>query len=213
MLTLPSCSLNMVFQLPASLLAKGRILIDGRDIGDYDANWLRRRMGFILQEPSLLFGSIAANIAMVSPEIDQEQLIEAAQSSRAIDFIEQKPNGFDYLISHGGLGLSGGEKQRVAFARALYCKPRILVMDEATSALDGISEKLVINSLRAEKRTVINIAHRLSAAVSSDLVVVLDRGIVIGAGSHDYLAHSHQLYRDLFNLDERISDQTLKEVV
>ncbi|MBU6154806.1 MAG: ATP-binding cassette domain-containing protein [Bdellovibrionales bacterium] len=179
---------------------KGRILIDGRDIGDYDPSWLRKKMGFILQEPSLFQGSIAENIAMVSPEIDFQRVHEVASIADAADFISKKPNTINYVISHGGIGLSGGEKQRIAFARALYSDPRILVLDEATSALDGISEKAVMLALKGDRRTIINIAHRFSTATASDYVILMDIGVIAGVGPHSYLSKTNSLYQQLFNL-------------
>ncbi|NDG85896.1 MAG: ATP-binding cassette domain-containing protein [Proteobacteria bacterium] len=195
---------STVGQLLAGLYrpTKGRILIDGRDMSDYDSNWLRKRMGFILQEPSLFSGTIAENIAMASPAPDFAKVEEVAIQADADKFIVGKPNGYQYIISHGGLGLSGGEKQRIAFARALYGEPDVLVLDEATSAMDGISEKAVLESLRGGHRTMVNIAHRFTTALASDFVIVLDQGELVNVGSHDYLAASCPLYSKLFNLDQ-----------
>ena len=181
---------------------KGRILIDGRDLGDYDPSWLRKRMGFILQEPCLFHGTIAENVAMVSPEIDDQRVKEVVAIADASDFISRKPNTIHYLISHGGIGLSGGEKQRIAFARALYSDPRILILDEATSAMDGISEKAVMQALKGDHRTIINIAHRFSTATASDFVIVMDHGTIAGVGPHSYLAKTNILYQNLFNLGD-----------
>lgn len=183
--------------------SKGRILVDNRDIGDYDPTWLRQRLGFILQEPSLFYGTVAQNIALTTPLINYKKVREVAEIANATEFISKKPNSFDYLITHGGIGLSAGEKQRIAFARALYSNPKVLILDEATSALDGISEREIIRSLKNGNRTLINIAHRYSTAMASDFVILLDKGNVVGIGPHNYLAKSNVLYRQIFNLDER----------
>ncbi len=181
---------------------RGRILIDGRDMQDYDMNWLRKRMGFILQEPSLFSGTIAENIAISDSSPDFARVEEVALRANADGFINAKPNGYQYFISHGGLGLSGGEKQRIAFARALYGDPDILVLDEATSAMDGISEKAILETLKGGRRTMVNIAHRFSTAIASDFVILLDKGEVVSLGSHEYLALKSPLYSQLFNLDQ-----------
>jgi subfamily B ATP-binding cassette protein HlyB/CyaB len=181
---------------------KGRILIDGRDINDYDHEWLRKKMGFILQEPSLFYGTIGENIAIASMNPDLKRVSLVAESANALEFIFKKPKKMDYLITHGGIGLSAGEKQRIALARALYNNPNILVLDEATSAMDGISEKAVMQSLKGEYRTIVNIAHRFSTAISSDFVIMLDHGKVHGIGPHDYLAKTNPLYQQLFNIRE-----------
>jgi subfamily B ATP-binding cassette protein HlyB/CyaB len=182
--------------------SEGQILIDGRELGDYDTSWIRKRMGFILQEPSLFHGTIAQNIALGEVEIDPVRLRQVATQANAMEFIEKNPLKFDFLLTHGGLGLSAGEKQRIAFSRALYNDPHILILDEATSAMDGISEKAVIHSLREGRRTMINIAHRLSTAIASDSLIILDQGEVVGSGTHSELARQNELYRRLFNIDE-----------
>lgn len=179
---------------------KGRILIDGRNILDYDASWLRKKMGFVLSEPSLFYGSIAENIGMSTPAVNMEKAKEVAMLSGAWEFISKKPNSMDYIITHGGLGLSSGEKQRIAFSRALYNDPKVLILDEATSALDGIAERSIIKALNANDRTMINIAHRFSTASASDYLIVLDKGRVVAIGAHDYLANTSELYLRLFNL-------------
>ncbi len=179
---------------------KGQIFIDGRDYLDYDVNWLREKVGILYQESQLFNGSIAENIAFSDPEINQNRVTEVCQQANAQAFVESKPMAYDYRLSHAGMGLSGGEKQRVALARTFYKQPDVLVLDEATSALDGEAESELLNTLNktTQNKTVINIAHRYSTVLSSDLVFVLAQGKLVGFGSHYDLERNNEMYQKLF---------------
>lgn len=183
---------------------KGQIFIDGRDYREYDLGWLRSQLGLLLQESNLFQGTIEENIAFGTPEPSAEDAAAAARMSAADDFISKKPGGYDYVLTHGGIGLSGGEKQRIALARTLYTKPTILILDEATSALDGISETILLQNLKAEKRigTVVSIAHRYSTVAASEFVLVLQSGQVVGYGTKDELRNNHPLYQGLFGFTQ-----------
>jgi ABC-type bacteriocin/lantibiotic exporter with double-glycine peptidase domain len=181
---------------------KGQIFIDGRDYHEYDLDWLRAQLGLLLQESHLFNGSILENIAFSTPEPSESRVVDAATLAAADEFIRRKPGGYQYHLSHGGMGLSGGEKQRVALARTLYTQPSILILDEATSALDGLNEALLLENLKTRRKsgTVISIAHRYSTVAASDFILVLQAGTVVGFGSKDELRENNLLYQKLFAL-------------
>lgn len=167
----------------------GRILIDGVDIAQIDPAWLRRQIGVVLQENLLFNRSIRDNIALANPAMPFEHVMTAAQLAGAHDFILAMPHGYDTAIEERGANLSGGQRQRIAIARALVTQPRILIFDEATSALDVESEEIIRVNLKAiaRGRTVIIIAHRLSALSHCDRIMTLDRGRIVEIGTHEAL--------------------------
>jgi ATP-binding cassette, subfamily B, bacterial HlyB/CyaB len=195
---------------------KGQIFIDGRDYLDYDVNWLRQNMGVLQQESHLFRGSILENIALSEPEVNVTLAIEAAKKAAADEFIQKKPGGYDYLISAGGFGLSGGEKQRLSLARTFYKNPKILILDEATSALDGIAEFKLLSNIKREAKevTIISIAHRYSTVKYSDFALVLFEGRVVGFGRHEDLKTENEIYKQLFSLqtEAQLAEAGLREV-
>jgi ATP-binding cassette subfamily B protein len=182
---------------------KGQIFIDGRDYREYDLKWLRSQIGLILQHSHLFNGTIAENIAFGDPKADYDKIEQSAIMANAHHFIESKSAGYDYVLSHGGFGLSGGEKQRISCARAFYLDPPVLILDEATSALDGVAEKGLINGvLEASKdRAILSIAHRYTTARFFDHVLLMNQGKIVGFGSHAQLRRESELYSSLFGLD------------
>lgn len=182
---------------------QGQIFIDGHDYKEYDMTWLRNQIGLILQDSSLFYGSIADNIAFGDPKAEEQQIIESAKLANAHDFTMSKPAGYDYIISHGGFGLSGGEKQRIACARAFYLNPPVLILDEATSALDGVAEKELITGVlnASTQRTVLSIAHRYTTARFFDHVLLMNLGKIVSFGTHSRLRQESELYSSLFGLD------------
>ncbi len=146
-------------------------------------------------------GSVAANISIHCPGASMEQIIEAAKTAGAHDFIMELDEGYDTIIGEKGVSLSGGQKQRVAIARAIINNPRILIFDEATSALDYESESIIQNNLKeiCKDRTVLIIAHRLSTLASADEILVIDRGTLVEFGPQDVLLNSGGLYSHLYN--------------
>jgi ABC-type bacteriocin/lantibiotic exporter with double-glycine peptidase domain len=190
---------------------KGQIFIDGRDYLDYDIQWLRNQLGVLHQESHLFHGTILENIAFSQPDVDIARAVEAARKAAADEFIQKKPNDYYYMISAGGFGLSGGEKQRISLARTLYQEPTILILDEATSALDGIAESKLLERLKEQiSGTTINIAHRFSTVKHSDYVLVLFEGKVVGFGTHEDLSHDNEIYQKLFNVvDEELPPNVL----
>ena len=182
---------------------RGRVLVDGQDIAVIDSASLRQQIGVVLQENTLFSRSVRDNIALADPALPIERIIDAAKLAGAHEFICELPEGYDTLVGEHGTGLSGGQRQRVAIARALISNPRILIFDEATSALDYESEKIIQDNMRqiCAGRTVLVIAHRLSAVRDASRIVVMDRGQIAESGSHEELLRLPDgIYRHLFHL-------------
>lgn len=178
----------------------GKILIDGMDISMLNPKQLRRQIGVVLQENFVFNGTVRENISIHMPTATVEQVIQAAKTAGAYDFIMGLPNGFDTIIGEKGVGLSGGQKQRVAIARAILANPRILIFDEATSALDYESESIIQNNLKdiCKGRTVLIIAHRLSTLKDADKIMVIDSGNLVEYDTHEKLMENKGLYHNLY---------------
>jgi subfamily B ATP-binding cassette protein MsbA len=174
----------------------GRITIDGVDLRELTLKSLRQHIGIVAQEPLLLSGSIAENLRYGRPDATDAQVHEAARLAFATEFIERLPDGYETEIGERGLRLSGGEKQRLALARAFLKNAPILILDEPSSALDPESEALIKLALAQllRGRTTLIIAHRLSTIEHADEVVVLDRGRVVERGPHRQLLAQQGLY-------------------
>ncbi len=184
---------------------RGRVLIDGQDLAVIDTTSLRHQVGVVLQENTLFNRSIRANIALTNPALSLEAIIEAAKLAGAHEFICELPEGYDTMVGEHGTGLSGGQRQRIAIARALITNPRILIFDEATSALDYESEKIIQDNMRkiCSGRTVLIIAHRLSAVRDANRIIVMDRGQIVEMGSHDELLQQREgIYAHLYTLQQ-----------
>jgi subfamily B ATP-binding cassette protein HlyB/CyaB len=177
------------------------VLVDGVDLSLVDPAWLRRQVGVVLQENILFNRSVRENIALADPTIPMERVIAAAQLAGAHDFILTLTHGYDTVIEERGANLSGGQRQRLAIARALIGDPRILIFDEATSALDAESEEIIQTNLAAigEGRTVIVIAHRLSAVRPCDRIITVEGGEITEAGDHDSLLKAGGRYAQLYS--------------
>ena len=181
---------------------RGRILIDSVDIQEINLASLRENIALVSQDIVLLNDSIAINIAFGSAVIDRERVERAAMAANAMDFVSKLPLGIDTLIGENGAKLSGGQRQRIAIARALYKDAPILILDEATSALDSESERLVQAALSKlmDNRTTLVIAHRLSTIEHANLVLVLDQGKIVQAGTHTSLLSEGGIYKNLHSL-------------
>ncbi|MDH0867313.1 type I secretion system permease/ATPase [Mitsuaria sp. GD03876] len=189
---------------------EGRVLIDGIDTGLIDAAQLRRQIGVVLQDNVLFHRTLRENIAIGDPAAPIEAVARAARLAGAHDFISELPEGYDTIVGEQGSSLSGGQRQRVAIARALFSDPRILILDEATSALDYESEAVLHRNMAriCRGRTVIVIAHRLSAVRGADRIVVMERGRVAEQGTHDeLLRRSDGLYRHLWSMQDGVGAQ------
>lgn len=184
---------------------RGRVLVDGMDLALADVSSLRRQIGVVLQDNMLFNRSIRENIALTDPGAPIETVMSSAKMAGAHDFILELPEGYDTIVGEHGASLSGGQRQRIAIARALIGNPRILIFDEATSALDYESERIVQQNMKiiCQGRTVIIIAHRLSAVRDANRIIVLDRGQIVEQGSHDeLLQHQAGHYSRLHRLQQ-----------
>lgn len=167
----------------------GQVIVDGRDVRDYDIQWLRRNVGVVLQDPYLFHGTIAENIRYGDETATDDDILRAARAANAHDFIVGLPDGYDTLVGERGQSLSGGERQRISIARAILHNPRILILDEATSSVDTETEKQIQQALDrlVAGRTTIAIAHRLSTLRAAHKLIVLDKGRIAEIGTHDEL--------------------------
>ncbi|MBS7253869.1 ABC transporter ATP-binding protein [Flavobacterium branchiicola] len=184
-------------------ITSGEILVDGKNIYDYDLENLRGNMSIVPQDVILFGGSIRENIAYGKPDASDDEIIAAAKQANAFNFIDGFPEKFETLVGERGVKLSGGQRQRIAIARALLKNPSILILDEATSSLDSESEKLVQEALEVlmEGRTSIIIAHRLSTIRNADKILVLDNGVITEEGTHQELINlENGIYKNLSNL-------------
>jgi ATP-binding cassette subfamily B protein len=190
----------------AKLLARfydpveGRITVDGVDLRDVTQVSLRRQLGVVPQEGFLFAGSVHENIAFGRPDASREDVVAAAKTVGAHDFIERLEDGYDTELQERGTRLSLGQRQLVAFARALLADPRILILDEATSSVDIGTERRIERALATllAERTAFIIAHRLSTIRGADLIVVLEHGRVVEQGSHAELMARRGLYTALY---------------
>jgi len=180
-------------------VTEGKIKIDGTDIKLINLPYLRRLVGFVLQESFIFNETIRENISLGDPEENMEKVIEAAKLANAHDFITNLALGYETRVGESGLQLSGGQKQRIAIARVLYVKPRIIIFDEATSSLDTESEQAIQKNLSAilKDKTAIIIAHRLSTVRNADRIIVLDNGEIVEQGKHEELMEKKGLYHYL----------------
>jgi ATP-binding cassette subfamily B multidrug efflux pump len=190
-------------------IQEGSILVDGRDLRDYDLSVLRRQIGVVLQDVFLFAGSIRDNITLGNGEINDAQIWEAADLVGARRFMERLPGALDYPVMERGATLSVGQRQLISFVRALVYQPRVIVLDEATSSVDSETEEMIQNAIEKlmQGRTSLVIAHRLSTIQKADQIIVLDKGEIKEVGTHEELlrlenGYYAQLYRMQYALGE-----------
>ena len=176
---------------------KGAVYYDGKDVESLDKKSLRQNIGVVMQETKLFQGDIFSNISISAPMLTLDGAWEAAEKAGIADDIRRMPMGMHTIISEGSGGVSGGQRQRLAIARAIAPNPRILMFDEATSALDNITQKKVSESLDELKCTRIVIAHRLSTIRQCDRIIVLDQGKIVEDGSYEELLEGGGFFAEL----------------
>ena len=191
----------------------GRIEINGKDIKDYSQENISNLIGSVQQEVILFDLSIFENIAIGKLNATKEEVIEAAKKARCHDFISALPNGYETRVGEMGVKLSGGEKQRISIARMILKNAPILILDEAMAAVDSENERLIgeaIDDLSKDK-TIITIAHHLNTIRDSDQIIVMDKGVVLDAGSHEELMKRCDFYRDMVEAQNKVDRWNLKE--
>jgi ATP-binding cassette subfamily B protein len=181
---------------------QGQILIDDRDIRDYSIQELRQKMGLVLQEPFMFYGTVASNIRMFNQSISDSAVRAAAHFVQADQFIENLPDKYDARVIERGASYSSGQRQLISFARTIVTDPKILILDEATANIDTETEQMIQTGLAKlqEGRTTIAIAHRLSTIQNADLILVLDAGRIVERGTNDELMAKQGYYYDMIRL-------------
>lgn len=176
----------------------GKIYFDDIPAREIRYNRLRRQLGFVTQDTQLFSGSIRANLQFVKPDATDEEILTALRKASSLKIVEESKHGLDTLLGEGGKMVSGGEKQRLAIARALVRNPKVLIFDEATSAPDSITEEEITGTLRqisaGKKQIILMIAHRLSTIMHADRIYVLEKGKIVEEGNHDALLENKGLY-------------------
>ena len=177
----------------------GTVKVDGVDVRDWDLTALRKRISVVMQKSELFSVSLRQNIAMGNPAASEQDIMEAAKTAQADDYIRAQRDGYDTMVAEGGTSLSGGQKQRLSIARALVKKAEILILDDATSALDLETEAALYNALRKQmhEMTTLVITQRIATARRCDRIVVLDHGCLVGVGRHEDLLAGCPVYADI----------------
>lgn len=180
-------------------VTEGEIKIDGVDVRDYDLKYLREKIGFIPQKTLLFTGSISSNIKFGKKDAKHDEIEHSAKIAQAYEFISDKPNKFDELITEGGSNVSGGQKQRLSIARAIVRKPDIYVFDDSFSALDFKTDAILRKELRKETKeaVVLIVAQRIGSIIDADKIIVLDEGKVVGMGTHKELLKNCDIYYEI----------------
>lgn len=189
-------------------VTEGSVKVGGRDVREYDLDALRNQVAVVLQKNILFSGTIKENLRWGNKEATDEEMIEACKLSQADEFIQTFPDGYDTYIEQGGANVSGGQKQRLCIARALLKKPKILIMDDSTSAVDTKTDALIRKAMREyiPETTKFIIAQRISSVQDADLIIVMEGGTISAAGTHDELLKSNEVYKDLYNLQNKAGD-------
>ena len=178
---------------------EGEVLVDGVNVKDYDRKTLRKKIGYVPQKALLFKGTIMENIRFGDDSASDERVKEAAAIAQSTDFIEDKPEGFDSFIAQGGSNVSGGQRQRLAIARAIVRKPEIYVFDDSFSALDFKTDSALRQALarETENATVVIVAQRVSTIMNADRIIVMDEGKVMGIGTHRELLNTCETYQEI----------------
>jgi len=186
-------------------VTEGVIMVGGRDVREYDLETLRNEVAMVLQKNILFSGTIKDNLRWGNKNATDEEMIEACKLAQADEFIVRFPDGYDTYIEQGGANVSGGQKQRLCIARALLKKPKILIMDDSTSAVDTKTDALIRAAMREyiPETTKLIIAQRISSVQDADLIIVMENGTISAAGTHNELLKSNEIYKDLYNIQNK----------
>jgi subfamily B ATP-binding cassette protein MsbA len=190
--------------------SQGEILLDGVSIRDWQLADLRRQIALVSQTVVVMNDTLAANVAL-GQKADRDKVLQCLLAANLGDYLQTLPQGIDTLVGHNAATMSGGQRQRLAIARAMYKNAPVLILDEATSALDNESERMVQDALQKlqKGRTTLVIAHRLSTIEKADLIVVMDVGRVIESGTHTSLMQADGAYAHMFRLGQTGQSQDL----
>ena len=188
-------------------VTEGQVLVDGVDVRDYDMEVLRNKIGFVPQKAVLFAGTIDSNIAFGDRTADEDRIEEAVKIAQSYDFVMKKEEGFNSPISQGGTNVSGGQRQRLAIARAIVRKPEIYVFDDSFSALDFKTDKSLRQALSKETgdATVVIVAQRISTIIDADRIIVIEKGQVAGIGTHNELLNTCDVYKEI--VDSQMSKE------
>ncbi len=188
-------------------VTEGQVLVDDVDVRDYDTEVLRHKIGFVPQKAVLFSGTIDSNIAFGDENATEERIEEAVKIAQSYDFVMKKPDGFNSPISQGGTNVSGGQRQRLAIARAIVRKPEIYVFDDSFSALDFKTDKSLREALSSETKeaTVVIVAQRISTIIDADRIIVIEKGKVVGMGKHNELVKNCPVYKEI--VDSQMSKE------
>lgn len=182
-------------------VTEGAVYVDGVDVREYDLSALREKIGYVMQKSELFSDTVAGNIRWGNPEADMAEVMEAAKTAQAAEFIEGFSEQYDTFVAEKGASLSGGQKQRVSIARALLRKPPVLILDDATSALDLATEGRLQRALKEKLKdtTILMIAQRIASVRQADRIAVLEEGTVLHCGTHEELLKCSPTYRDIYD--------------
>ena len=182
-------------------VTEGSVLVDGEDVKHFTLHELRDRISFVLQKSELFTGTIRKNIMIGNPGTDEEDMIKAARAAQADEFISHQPDKYDTTVAEAGMSLSGGQKQRIAISRALLKPAEILILDDSTSALDLGTEARLFKALDEGygNLTKIIIAQRIATVMRADRIAVMDKGRIVGIGSHNELMENCDVYREIYD--------------
>ena len=189
-------------------VTEGAVRVGGEDVRRYDLETLRNQVAVVLQKNVLFSGTIKDNLRWGNPHATDEEMLQACRLAQADEFIQQFPDKYDTWIEQGGSNVSGGQKQRLCIARALLKKPKILILDDSTSAVDTRTDALIRQGFREfiPETTKIIIAQRVASVQDADRIIMMEGGRIAAIGSHDELMASNAVYRDLYNTQNRRSN-------
>lgn len=187
----------------------GTVYVGGHDVKEYSLEHLRDEVAMVLQKNVLFSGTIKENLKWGNENADDDEIIDACKSAQAHDFIMSFPDGYDTDLGQGGVNVSGGQKQRLCIARALLKKPKIIILDDSTSAVDTATDSKIRQAFREKlaDTTTIIIAQRISSVSDADKIIVLDDGRISGIGTHEQLIESNEIYREVYESQQKGSDR------